>query len=224
MPWFTGPVKEKRARLTPPSSGRSKGRFAPFGSPLMSNVRPLALAKKSNAALSVHVGAVMHGMHVRRCRLSVRAAECQAVEGAPRRRAAPGNQLVKVAAGAATGCQSKRCASTRVASSARGGASQAHEHFRTSLPQVSHQPRPCAKAQRLRSSPATVGVGASAHARHASATHCHATTRRTLVASEHNGRVRGKSGAFIRQEPNPSIERTSSSKLRLLPASAHVER
>ena len=28
-------------RLTPPSSGRSKGRFAPFGPPLMSNVRPL---------------------------------------------------------------------------------------------------------------------------------------------------------------------------------------
>ena len=27
-------------RLTPPSSGRSKGRFAPFGPPLMSNVRP----------------------------------------------------------------------------------------------------------------------------------------------------------------------------------------
>ena len=26
-------------RLTPPSSGRSKGRFAPFGPPLMSNVR-----------------------------------------------------------------------------------------------------------------------------------------------------------------------------------------
>ena len=27
-------------RLTPPSSGRPKGRFAPFGPPLMSNVRP----------------------------------------------------------------------------------------------------------------------------------------------------------------------------------------
>ena len=33
--------EERRARnLTLPSSGRSKGRFAPFGSPLMSNVRP----------------------------------------------------------------------------------------------------------------------------------------------------------------------------------------
>jgi len=29
-----------RGNLTPPSSGRSKGRFAPFGPPLMSNVRP----------------------------------------------------------------------------------------------------------------------------------------------------------------------------------------
>ena len=29
----------KKCRLTPPSSGRSKGRFAPFGPPLMSNVR-----------------------------------------------------------------------------------------------------------------------------------------------------------------------------------------
>ena len=33
------PCSERR-HLTPPSSGRSKGRFAPFGPPLMSNVRP----------------------------------------------------------------------------------------------------------------------------------------------------------------------------------------
>ena len=31
----------RRRHLTPPSSGRSKGRFALFGPPLMSNVRPL---------------------------------------------------------------------------------------------------------------------------------------------------------------------------------------
>jgi hypothetical protein len=30
--------------------------------------------------------------------------------------------------------------------------------------------------------------------------------------------------AFDHQAPNPSIERTSSSKLRLLPAAAHVKR
>ena len=32
-------VRSQRARLTLPSSGRAKGRFAPFGPPLMSNVR-----------------------------------------------------------------------------------------------------------------------------------------------------------------------------------------
>ena len=32
--------KVEQCGLTPPSSGRSKGRFAPFGPPLMSNVRP----------------------------------------------------------------------------------------------------------------------------------------------------------------------------------------
>ena len=31
----------ERRHLTPPSSGRAKGRFAPFGPPLMSNVRSL---------------------------------------------------------------------------------------------------------------------------------------------------------------------------------------
>jgi hypothetical protein len=34
------PRLSSRLRLTLPSSGRSKGRFAPFGPPLMSNVRP----------------------------------------------------------------------------------------------------------------------------------------------------------------------------------------
>ena len=34
-----------RTHLTPPSSGRPKGRFAPFGPPLMSNVRPRMKAR-----------------------------------------------------------------------------------------------------------------------------------------------------------------------------------
>ena len=49
-------------RLTPPSSGRPKGRFAPFAPPLMSNVRQLVLLGPSlsgllaNAVLLLHVG------------------------------------------------------------------------------------------------------------------------------------------------------------------------
>jgi hypothetical protein len=40
-------------RLTLPSSGRSKGRFAPFGPPLMSNVRPHAMPLAPHPAASV---------------------------------------------------------------------------------------------------------------------------------------------------------------------------
>ena len=39
-PWNRKTRAPCASGLTPPSSGRSKGRFAPFGSPLTSNVRP----------------------------------------------------------------------------------------------------------------------------------------------------------------------------------------
>ena len=118
---------------------------------------------------AAHEGDVPREAHVPRGNLSMPAAECQSIEGAPRRRAAPGNQLVKVAAAAATGRQAKCCASAGIEGTVPGRASEAPRHVRVPLPKVSHQPRPCAEAQRLRLSCANAGVGASAHARHASA-------------------------------------------------------
>ena len=62
-PCWSAPVREKPSfarsewRLTPPSSGRPKGRFAPFAPPLMSNVRPrkaLALPLRSTPPASSH--------------------------------------------------------------------------------------------------------------------------------------------------------------------------
>ena len=167
---------------------------------------------------------VQHEAHVTRASISMPAVEIQSVEGAPRRRAAPGNQLVKVAAGAATGRQTKCCASASIEGTVPGRAIEAPSHVRVPPLKVSRRPRPCARAQRLHTSHATAGVGASAHARHASAARCRASTRPSLVASEHNGHMRGKYGAFIQQEPNPSIERTSQRPLRALWSTAHVER
>ena len=152
------------------------------------------------------------------------AAESQSVEGAPRRRAAPGNQSVKVAAAAATGRQTKCCASAGIEETVPGRANEAPRHVRVPQPKVSHQPRPCADAQRLRLSFATAGVGASAHARHASAAQCRATTRPPSVVSECNAQVRGKYTPLSQQAPNPSIERTPKSQLRCLLVTAHVER
>ena len=172
----------------------------------------------------MHVGAVPHEAHATRSVVSMPAVESQSVEGAPRRRATPGNQLVKVAAEAATGRRTKCCASAGIEGTAPGGANETSSQVRVPPPNVSRQPRPCAKAQRLRASPATAGVGASARARHASAAHGRASTGPALVASEHNGHVRGKYRAFIRQEPNPSIERTCQRLLRTLWPAAHVER
>ena len=190
----------------------------------MSNVRSLVLAKKMHAAPSAHERVVLREAHVPRANLSMPAVECQSVEGAPRRRAAPGSQLVKVAAGAATGRQTKCCASAGIEGTVPGRASEAPRHVRVPLPKVSHRPRPCAKAQRLGLSCASAGVGASAHARHASATSCCASRRPAPVASEHKGRVRKKYGAFLQQAPNPSIERTFQRPLRALWPAAHVER
>ena len=42
-------VRGQRRHLTPPSSGRSKGRFSPFGPPLMSNVRSVNPMRRSFA-------------------------------------------------------------------------------------------------------------------------------------------------------------------------------
>ena len=190
----------------------------------MSNVRSLVFAKKSNAALVHARGAEPHKSHATRSVVSVPAAESQSVEGAPRRRAAPGSQLVKVAAGAATGRQAKCCASTGIEGTVPGRAGEAPRHVRVPLPKLGHLPRPCAEAQRLRLSSANAGVGASAHARHASATRCHAATRPALVAFERNGHGRGKYTPLFHQAPNPSIERTSQRPLRALWSTAHVER
>ena len=182
------------------------------------------LAKKGHVVSSLHVGAVLHKTHVARGNLSMPAVESQSVEGAPRRRAAPGNQSVKVAAGAATGRQPKCCASASIERVAPGRVDKTPSQVRLPQPKCNHQPRPCANAQRLRTSHATTGVGASAHARHALATHCHTTTRPAFVVSAHNGQMRGKCGASFQQEPNPSIERTSQRPLRALWSTAHVER
>src|SRR6185295_1665019 len=42
-------------RLTLPSRGRSKGRFAPFGPPLMSNVRPHEQPSREKERMSLNV-------------------------------------------------------------------------------------------------------------------------------------------------------------------------
>ena len=212
--------------LTLPSSGRAKGRFAPLAPPLMSHVRSLVQARNGGPTSSLHGGAVLHEPHLARSSFSVPAVECQSVEGAPRRRAAPGNQSVKVAAGAATSGRrrSARTAQPSLAPSQAAPSQLKAEHTPVPAQRSGYQFRPCAEAQRLRSSRATTGVGASAHARHALATHCPAITGPTLGASEHNRRVRSKSSAFLRQAPNPSIERTSQRPLRALWPAAHVKR
>ena len=181
-------------------------------------------SKKSNAVPVRARGAELHEDHATRSAVSMPAIESQSVKGAPRRRAAPGSQLVKVAAGAATGRQTKCCASAGIEETVPGRASEAPRHVRVPQPTVSHQPRPCAQAQRLRLSSANAGVGASAHARHASAAHFHATTRSVLAASARNGHVRGKYTPMFQQAPNPSIERTCQRPLRALWPAAHVER
>ena len=167
----------------------------------MSNVRSLVLAKKTHAAPSAYEGSVLHEDHATRGSLSMPAGECQSVEGAPRRRAAPGNQFVRVAAGAATGRQTKCCASAGIATTPPGRAKFAPVKRQCAsdrhLREVRSEPRPCAQAQRLRTSRATTGVGASAHARHASATSCYASRTPAPVASEHNGRSRKKYGVLF---------------------------
>jgi len=45
--WFPGLARKRERGLTLPSRGRSKGRFAPFGPPLMSNVRALRMPLNS---------------------------------------------------------------------------------------------------------------------------------------------------------------------------------
>ena len=181
-------------------------------------------SRRKCMGLSAHEGAVLPEEHVTLRGFVMPAVESQSVEGAPRRRAAPGNQWVKVAAGAATGRRTKCCASAGIEGTVPGRANSTPSRVRVPPPKVSRQPRPCAKTQRLRSSPANAGVGASAHARHASATHCHATTRPAFVASEGNSHARGKYTPLFQQAPNPSIERTSQRPLRALWSTAHVER
>jgi hypothetical protein len=196
----------------------------------MSNVRSLVFALKSNAAVSVHVG--ITGLEVSVAMACTSApGESQSHEGAPRRRAAPGNQFVKVAAETATlvrqrGARMGLAKSCPVkARKVRRGTGRHRVCARSREAQEgSGLPRPCAEAQRLRPSHATAGVGASARARHASATHWHASRRHAFSASEHNRCSRRECGAVFQQEPNPSIERTSQRPLRALCAAAHVER
>ena len=51
----------RRRRLTPPSSGRPKGRFAPFAPPLMSNVRP----RLSQHGFEMHIRSSISGSRFR---------------------------------------------------------------------------------------------------------------------------------------------------------------
>ena len=54
-------------RLTPPSSGRSKGRFAPFGPPLMSNVGPQLARQVVRAALWLGLATARSSCARKRC-------------------------------------------------------------------------------------------------------------------------------------------------------------
>ena len=175
--------------------------------------------------MSTHVGAVLHATLVARGCVSMLAVQSQSVEGAPRRRAAPGSQSVKVTAEAAT--SGYRWSTRTTQPSLPERARSLHLEARC-LPvpkqRSGYLPRPCAKAQRLRTSRATTGVGASARARHALVTQSRARTRPAAFASEHNAHMRGKCSAFLRQAPNPSIERTCQRPLRALWPAARVER
>jgi hypothetical protein len=184
------------------------------------------VAKKGEPKMSTHVGAVLHATPVARGCVSMPTVESQSVEGAPHRRAAPGSQAVEVAAEAATPGH-RRTVQAWPPSLRHGRARPLQveaKHPLVVVPRGGHVPQPCAQAQRLRTPPATAGVGASAHACHASGAHRPASRRPTLFASEHNGCSRGKCGACLRREPNPSIERTSQRPLRALWPAAHVER
>ena len=177
-------------------------------------------------ALSIHVGAVLHETHVIRRTFSKPAVQCQSMEGAPRRRAAPGSQWVKVAAGAATSGH-RSCAQAGPPLLMPGQARALALPSRAPANSGAKK-SPSAPALRQSAAPAELsrhqGVGASAHALHASATHCHATEQPSPSASEHNGHVRSKYGAVLRQAPNHSIERTCSGRLRLPAPAAHVKR
>ena len=186
---------------------------------------PLSVARKGKPKMSTHVDAVLHATLVARGSLSMPAVESQSVEGAPRRRAAPGGQSVKVAAEAATSGYRWSIRTTQPSLPER--AKPLHLEARC-LPVPRQRsgslPRPCAEAQRLPTSRATASVGASAHARHALVAHCRAYTRPAGFASEHNAHMRGKCSAFLRRAPNPSIERTCLKPLRAFSPAAHVER
>ncbi len=192
----------------------------------MSNVRSLERARNGMPTLSTHVGTALHATHVIRRSVSKPAVQGQLVKGAPRRRAAPGSQSVKVAAGAATSGRRRSARTTQPSL-------QPGKQPRRSLSQSTHRfprremaafPGPAPKRSAYASSHATTGVGAGAHARHASVMHCPACTRRASFASEQNAHMRGKYGAFLRQAPNPSIERTFQRPLRALWPAAHVKR
>ena len=174
--------------------------------------------------MSTHVGAVHLETPVPRGSLSMPAVECQSVQGAPRRRAAPGSQFLKVAAAAATSGRQRSTRSWAPSLWVCRARPFKHGAKHPPVPSARGCCSPRAKAQRLRTSHAASGVSASLHARHTWAAHCQANTRPALFASEHNGHVHSKYGASLRQEPNPSIERTFQRPLRALWPAAHVER
>ena len=185
-------------------------------------------AKKTHSAASANTGVVLHETHVTRGPASMPAAECQSVEGAPRRRAAPGSRLLKVAAGAATGRQTKRCASACIESTAPGRAGFApvkpegtsEVHYCKSVVSPGPAPKRSAYAHRAPSR-ASAQAPTPAKLRLRSATRAKGQgplLPSTMVARERNT-VR-----LSNQEPNPSIERTFQRPLRALWPAAHVER
>ena len=71
-------------RLTPPSSGRPKGRFAPFGPPLMSNVRPHAVRAMHGTIVRVYVAVALAANARWNGRASERTMVCEDALASPR--------------------------------------------------------------------------------------------------------------------------------------------
>jgi hypothetical protein len=169
-----------------------------------------------------HVSAVLCETQCTRSSLPMPAVQRQSVEGAPRRRAAPGSQSVKVAATAATSWLANKPSAhacvvgERSVSALRGKVHVAFKVWRLSVGFGMVGRAGCT----VRHSAARPG----ARRMGISAMRCRASTVSASQASEHNGRMRGNGSAFLRQAPNPSIERTCQGPLRAPWPAAHVER
>ena len=204
-------------RLTLPSSGRSKGRFAPFGPPLMSNVRPQntsgsprmhsspqyrAGSRRSMHCLSREQRAHAPEKHTHGARV-----ECQRCHGLPVRwRAAHRRLPTDERAKASPVPRPKLSARKAPAQFMRNGSLRRTQGAKASF---SRRRSACLLAR----SSSTLSIMQS------SAPGCSSERSKSSVS-----RGTGLSRCTRRVASNPSIERTFQRPLRALWPAAHVER